>query len=135
MKSCPRIFHTLASPNIVRVTKSRRLGWAGHVARMEESRSAFKILTGKATGKRPVQASYQMDWLWTDQVRTSLLYDLIHTFRLTIIVIYSHAADLLQEPFNSDNRRHLLLIEFFSLNSNRMAYIKTVSINFILSTE
>ena len=35
------------SPNIVRVIKSRRLRWAGHVARMEESRSAFKILTGK----------------------------------------------------------------------------------------
>ena len=32
------------SPNIVRVIKSRRLKWAGHVARMEEGRSAFKIL-------------------------------------------------------------------------------------------
>ena len=37
------------SPNIVRVIKSRRLGWAGHVARMEEGTSAFKILTGKST--------------------------------------------------------------------------------------
>ena len=34
------------SPNIVRVNKSRRLRWAGHVARMEEGRSSFKILTG-----------------------------------------------------------------------------------------
>ena len=42
------------SPNIVRVIKSRRLRWAGHVARMEEDRSAFKILTGKPTGKRPL---------------------------------------------------------------------------------
>ena len=41
------------SPNIVRVIKSRRLRWAGHVARME-GRSAFKILTGKPTGKRPL---------------------------------------------------------------------------------
>ena len=40
------------SPNIVRVIKSRRLRWAGHVARMEDRRSAFKILTG--TGKRPI---------------------------------------------------------------------------------
>ena len=40
------------SHNIVRVIKSRRLRWAGHVARMEEGRSAFKILTGKPTGKR-----------------------------------------------------------------------------------
>ena len=30
------------SPNIVRVIKSRRLKWAGHVARMEEGRNAFK---------------------------------------------------------------------------------------------
>ena len=40
------------SPNIVRVIKSRRLRWARHVARIEEGRSAFKILTGKPTGKR-----------------------------------------------------------------------------------
>ena len=40
------------SPNIDRVIKSRRLRWAGHIARMEEGRSAFKILTGKPTGKR-----------------------------------------------------------------------------------
>ena len=41
------------SPNIVRVIKFRRLRWADHVTRMEEGRSAFKILTGKPTGKRP----------------------------------------------------------------------------------
>jgi hypothetical protein len=39
------------SPNIVRVNKSKRMRWAGHVARMEEGRNAFKILTGKPTGK------------------------------------------------------------------------------------
>ena len=42
------------SPNIVRVIKSRRLRWAGHVARMEVGRSPFKILTGKPTEKRPL---------------------------------------------------------------------------------
>ena len=42
------------SPNIVRVIKSRRLKWAGHVARMEESRSSFNILTGTPTGNRPL---------------------------------------------------------------------------------
>ena len=48
-------FHSLyRSPNLVRVIKSRRLRWAGHVARMEKSRSAFKILTGKPTGNRPL---------------------------------------------------------------------------------
>ena len=37
------------SPNIFRVIKSRRLKWAGHISRMEESRNAFKILKGKPT--------------------------------------------------------------------------------------
>ena len=40
------------SPNIVRVIKSRRLGWAGHVVRMEEGRTFFKILTGNPKRKR-----------------------------------------------------------------------------------
>ena len=35
--------------------KSRRLRWAGHLARMEEDRSAFKILTGTPAGKRPLR--------------------------------------------------------------------------------
>ena len=42
------------SPNIVRVIKSRRLRWAGYVARMEKDRSAFKILTDKPKGKKPL---------------------------------------------------------------------------------
>ena len=41
-----------SSPNVVRVIKSRRLRLAGYEARMEESRSAFKMLTDKPTGKR-----------------------------------------------------------------------------------
>ena len=36
----------------VRVIKSKRLRWTGHVARMEKSRDPFKILMGKPTGKR-----------------------------------------------------------------------------------
>ena len=46
-----RRLHYEEPSNIVRVIKSRRLRWAGYVARMEESRSAFKMLTGKPTGK------------------------------------------------------------------------------------
>ena len=46
-----RIYH---SPNVIRVIKSRRLSGAGHVARMEESRSAFKIVISKPIGKRPL---------------------------------------------------------------------------------
>ena len=41
------------SPIIVRMIKSRRFRWAGHVARIEEGKSAFNILTGTPTGKRP----------------------------------------------------------------------------------
>jgi hypothetical protein len=48
-------FHSFyRSSDIVRVIKSKRLRWAGHVGRMEGGRSAFKILTGKTTGKRPL---------------------------------------------------------------------------------
>ena len=43
-----------SSPNIVRVIKSRRMRWAGHVARMEEGRVGHKILVGKPEGKRPL---------------------------------------------------------------------------------
>ena len=50
----PELHRLYRSLNIVRGIKSRRLRWAGHVARMEEGRSAFKILTGKPTGKRPL---------------------------------------------------------------------------------
>ena len=46
--------------------KSRRLCWAGHVARMEEGRSAFKILTGKPTGKRPLG---RLRRRWEDNIR------------------------------------------------------------------
>ena len=42
------------SSNIVWVISFRRLIWTGHVARMEEGRSAFKILTGTPAGNRPL---------------------------------------------------------------------------------
>ena len=47
--------HSLyCSPNMVRLIKSRRLRWAGHVVRMEEGWSVFDFLTDKPTGKRPL---------------------------------------------------------------------------------
>ena len=42
------------SPNIIRMSKSRRLRWTGHVAKMEEGGNAFKNLTAMPTGKIPV---------------------------------------------------------------------------------
>jgi len=41
-------------PNIVRVVKSRRMRWAGHVARMGEDRGVQRVLVGKPEGKRPL---------------------------------------------------------------------------------
>ena len=43
-----------SSPNIIRSLKSRGLRWAGHVARMEQSRNAYRVLVGKPEGKRPL---------------------------------------------------------------------------------
>ena len=49
-------FHSLyCSPTMVRVIKCRRLRWAGHVARKEKAKNAFKILTGKPIGKRTLE--------------------------------------------------------------------------------
>ena len=41
-----------SSPNIISNLKSRRLRWAGHVARMEQSRNAYRVLVEKPEGKR-----------------------------------------------------------------------------------
>jgi hypothetical protein len=43
-----------SSPNIVRVVKSRRMRWAGHVARIGEGRGVYGVLVGKPEGKRPM---------------------------------------------------------------------------------
>jgi hypothetical protein len=43
-----------SSPNIVKVIKSRRMRWAGHVARMGEGRGVYKVLVGRPEGKRPL---------------------------------------------------------------------------------
>jgi hypothetical protein len=47
--------HSLySSPNIVRVIKSRKMKWAGHVARMGECRGVYRVLVGRPEGKRPL---------------------------------------------------------------------------------
>ena len=43
-----------SSPNIFRVIKSRRMRWAGYVARMGDRRGAHRVLVGKPEGKRPL---------------------------------------------------------------------------------
>ena len=49
--------------------KSRRLGWASHVATVEKGRSAFKILTAKLRGKRPLGRPRRE---WEDNIRMDL---------------------------------------------------------------
>jgi hypothetical protein len=43
-----------SSPSIIRIIKSRKMRRAGHVARMEEKRNAYRLLVGKPEGKRPL---------------------------------------------------------------------------------
>ena len=42
-------------PNIVWVVKSRKMSWAGHVARMVEGRGVHRVLVGKPEGKKPLE--------------------------------------------------------------------------------
>jgi hypothetical protein len=46
--------HNSSSPNIIRQMKSKRMGWAAHVARTGEDRKVFRVLVGKPEGKRPL---------------------------------------------------------------------------------
>jgi hypothetical protein len=55
MKIYNEEFHNLySSPSIIRFIKSRRMRWAGHVARMGEKRNVYRLLVGKPEGKRPL---------------------------------------------------------------------------------
>ena len=58
-----------SSPNIVWVIKSRRMRWAGHVARMGEARGVYRVLVGKPEGKRPLGRPRR--W-WVDNIRMDL---------------------------------------------------------------
>jgi len=57
------------SPNIVRVIKSRRMRWAGHVARMGDERGVYRVLVGKPEGKRPLERPRRR---WVHNIRTDL---------------------------------------------------------------
>ena len=58
-----------SSPNIVRVIKSRRMRWAGHVARMGEGRGVYRVLMRKREGKRPMGRPRRR---WVDNIRMDL---------------------------------------------------------------
>jgi hypothetical protein len=61
-----------SSLNIIRMIKSRRMIWAGHVALMGEKRNAYRILMGKPEGKRPLGRPRRR---WVDNIKTDLRWD------------------------------------------------------------
>jgi len=56
-------------PNIVRVVKSRRIRWAGHVACMGEGRGVHRVLVGKPEGNRPLGRPKRR---WEDNIKMDL---------------------------------------------------------------
>jgi hypothetical protein len=58
-----------SSPNIIRVIKSRRMRWAGHVAHMGEEGCAYRILVGRPEGRRPLGRPRHR---WEDNIKTDL---------------------------------------------------------------
>jgi hypothetical protein len=58
-----------SSPSNIIIIKSRRVRWAGHVARMEEKRNAYRLLVGKPEGKRPLGRPRHR---WMDNIRMDL---------------------------------------------------------------
>jgi hypothetical protein len=58
-----------SSPNIVRVIKSRRMRWTGHVARMGKGRGVYGVLVGRPEGKRPVGRPRRR---WEDNIKMDL---------------------------------------------------------------
>jgi len=62
-----RDFYSL--PNIVRVVKSRRMRWAGHVARIGEGRGVHRVLVGKHEGSRPMG---RLRRRWDDNIKMDL---------------------------------------------------------------
>jgi len=62
--------HSLhSSPSIVRVIKSWKMRWAGHVARMGEGRGVYRVLVGRSGGKRPLGKPRHM---WKDNIEIDL---------------------------------------------------------------
>jgi hypothetical protein len=58
-----------SSPSTIRIIKSRRMRWAGHVAQLGEKRNACRILVGKPEGKRPLR---RPRYRWVDKIRMDL---------------------------------------------------------------
>ena len=57
------------SPDIIRVIRSRRMRWAGHVARIGEMRGVYRVFVGKPEGKRPLGRPKRR---WEDNIKMDL---------------------------------------------------------------
>jgi hypothetical protein len=66
ISKCYKNFDLYSLPNIVRVVKSRRMRWAGHVTRMGEERGVHRVLVGKPEGKRPLG---RLRRRWEDNIK------------------------------------------------------------------
>jgi hypothetical protein len=58
-----------SSPSIIRIIRSRRTRWAGHVTRMGEKRNVYRLLVGKRERKRPLGRERRK---WVDNIRLDL---------------------------------------------------------------
>jgi hypothetical protein len=58
------------SPSIIRIIKSRRMRWAGHVARIGEKRNVYRLLVEEPEGKRPLGRPRRR---WIDNIKKDLL--------------------------------------------------------------
>jgi hypothetical protein len=65
-----KLHNLYSSPSIIRIIKSRRMRWAGHVARMGEKRNVYRILVRKSEGKRPLERPRLR---WIDNIKMDLL--------------------------------------------------------------
>jgi hypothetical protein len=80
--------HSLySSPNIVRAIKSRRMRWAGHVARMGKRKDVYRVLVGRPVVKRPLGRPRRR---WEDNIKLDLMeigIDVLGLFRKIQVLV------------------------------------------------
>ena len=68
-KHTEELNYLYSSPNIVRVIKSRRMRWAGHVAHIGDGRGVYRVLVGKPEGRGPFR---RLRLRWEDNIKMDL---------------------------------------------------------------
>jgi hypothetical protein len=64
-----QLHNLYSSPDIITQIKSRRMRWAGHVARMGEGRNVYRVLMGRPEGKSPLERPRHR---WEDGIKSNL---------------------------------------------------------------